>query len=131
MEARELRSGNLLQGKPFSHPRMGMWSNGITRITAYGIAEIEIGNIPKDHYSPIPLSPEILEKAGFKYVDGEEDGMYWYETEWPIVGELITCDKERGNYVFDADTDTLRITSLHQLMNLYFALTGNELNINL
>lgn len=84
-------------------------------------------------FEPIPLSESILLKAGFEKIDmsdqDETDDTIWYETEWPVIGVLTTCDKERGNYVFDENTDTLRIKYLHQLQNLFFALCGEELNI--
>lgn len=70
------------------------------------------------YYQPIPITPEILEKCGFvrnSLMDSYELGKYsvrysmmYYEGH--EVSELNTCKY------------------LHQLQNLYFALTGEELN---
>ena len=95
--------------------------------------------------SPIPLSPEILEKAGFKKYDWQD--AYFTGT---IFGHLyIHFYKERiitrfANVLKDEvghkmislgfvgkQTSSDNIIYLHQLQNLYFALTGEELNINL
>jgi len=80
---------------------------------------------------PIELTPEILIKLGFKK-DGLE-GCVWYQKDFPVVGELCTSDERNplGNFLFDTDTDTLRIYYLHQLQNLYFSLTGFELDVTL
>jgi hypothetical protein len=77
----------------------------------------------------IPLTPEILEKAGFV--------KYTHQTAWFIPlkadyfiefidGKIIfTCDDSFYNM------DMLNIQYLHQLQNLYYAVTGEELNIYL
>ena len=72
--------------------------------------------------SPIPITAEILEKAGF--VPHEYLNCFYLESDaddfriWYINNEY-TFDKQ---YV---------IKFLHQLQNLTFALTGEELEINL
>lgn len=81
---------------------------------------------------PIPLTSEILKKCGFirddnDYDVGHIDYCEWYEKEFPIIGKLITSSN--GVYLFDEETDTLRIKHLHQLQNLHFVLTGEELPV--
>lgn len=78
---------------------------------------------PENKLKPIQLSGELLEKCGFKKVSelifDHKDGhtirymvdRYWYYVK--ITGNLCS------------------IEYLHQLQNLYFALTGNELPIEL
>lgn len=81
-------------------------------------------------YQPIPLTEEWLLKFGFKKDDSgvepyHQDYCEWYEREFPVIGTLIqSSDKQ---YVFDENSDTLRIKYVHQLQNLYYALTGEEL----
>lgn len=105
----------------------------------------------RDNYRGIPLSGELLEKCGFKYgtTEGissfEDDGNdpegtthYW---DKPIIAtdlvdshnvsivkwgeqEYFTFQLERGFY-------RQKIKHLHQLQNLYFALTNEELEIKL
>lgn len=92
--------------------------------------EVHIHNI-----EPIPLTPELLEKAGFKKVDTEIEEYYYLDLHnWHgdyklayFVNEDITCVT-----VFHAGAILGRLCIyLHQLQNLYFALTGEELDINL
>lgn len=96
---------------------------------------------------PIPLSPEVLEACGFENVSdkkGDKD---------EITGEIITEDwiryiigakyTEEGAYTCDlelelyddghfyADQVFVKMDSLHQLQNLYYSLTGSELQVNL
>jgi hypothetical protein len=81
---------------------------------------------------PIPLTPEILEKAGFEYEDMGDDSPYerWICKNykelwvWDFNGEewmfCLGDAFEQGGFHY-----------LHQLQNLYFALAGEELEINL
>lgn len=72
-------------------------------------------------FSPIPLTPEILEKCGFvKY----EPMMYRLKEGW----HWIAVDT---NSLYINGKQVVLIEYLHQLQNLYFALTGEELTINL
>lgn len=84
-------------------------------------------------YAPIPLTPEILKKCGFvKNRANElsiEIGDFSTHLEmgfadgdfYPSITQTPQGSEERTVF-FN------RITSLHQLQNLYFALTGEELN---
>lgn len=125
MESKELRIGNWVnatfQGETEAEQVEDICNGLINPWTHEGIES------NMNTYSGIPLTPEILLKAGFEKQDYED--AFWYETEWPTVGVLCTCDEDRGNYVFDENTDTLRIEYLHQLQNLYHSLTGEELTI--
>lgn len=78
------------------------------------------GNYPS--LEPIPLTPELLEAAAIPkfllQIQTEsrlqlwagKEGVRWYDFEWNEFGET-------------------NIKYLHQLQNLYFALTGTELSI--
>lgn len=80
----------------------------------------------------IPLTPGILEKCGF--IINMTGTAWWSDNEVLLIGQ-------NGDYFYygewggDSDEPTvdekIQLKSLHQLQNLYFALTGNELDINL
>lgn len=78
-------------------------------------------------YDPIPLTHEILEKAGFEL---QQTFGLFYELE--INGWRIRPDCKHVRIIEDDDSDILvPCATLHQLQNLIFALTGSELQINL
>lgn len=80
-----------------------------------------------DEHKPIPLTPEILEKCGFEkegitsmslsgfpcYFKIDKGSLECYGIHW--VGKIIQIECQY----------------LHQLQNLYFSLTNQELQINL
>lgn len=83
---------------------------------------------------PIPLTEEILLKCGFSRVTGihkryiKEYGAFWFE--------ILEQAKENVWHLMLSTNDGMTLTGLgiyyfiHQLQNLYFALTGEELNYN-
>ena len=81
-----------------------------------------------DHCNPIPLTEDILLNCGFEYM---------YKNEWLSKGMFgIRADLKYFVYGFptlytDKELFVCNIKHLHQLQNLYFALTGEELEVNL
>jgi hypothetical protein len=88
----------------------------------------------EQEYYYIPLTPEILEKAGYK--KNKTTGNYLNELsndDGIFDAMLIEEDKDWFTFVVNAnsyDNYTVEIKYLHQLQNLYFALTGEELTVN-
>jgi hypothetical protein len=83
-----------------------------------------------EEISPIPLTPEILEKAGF-----ENNG----RLSKRITGKISLIAMELLNECFvslqiegvcGAEIG-ISVSYLHQLQNIYFCLCGEELDINL
>jgi hypothetical protein len=81
-----------------------------------------------EHYlglhEPIPLTPEILEKCGFE--NGERQ-INAHNDTIQVCGETVRlwAGSAEGHGVH------VLCQSLHQLQNLFFALTGEELEVNL
>lgn len=86
---------------------------------------------------PIPLTPEILEKCGWVTLDAESDIMTWgpEDDSFSISNNGGLDDERNQPYYFACDRNFIElkreIKYLHQLQNLYFALTGEELPVNL
>jgi hypothetical protein len=107
MKASELRIGNWIY-------HLGV----IQKMTAKGLYQME-GENP--FIEPIPLTEEWLIKFGFKKVYyGWEKGSFEVESRGDIYLYSINCNEY---------TDGMPFKYVHQLQNLYFALTGEELTI--
>jgi hypothetical protein len=112
MKASELRIGNLVNDYQFKKP---------LRVTIGVLEEIENG---MDFYEPIPLSEEWLERFKIGFIIRNDDItnkairfkcfpiFYW--DDGSVTIEINDFSKVKLNYV-------------HQLQNLHFALTGQEL----
>ena len=77
--------------------------------------EIDEGN----ECQPIPLTEEWLLKFGFEYSDLNGDSGLWKIPPFQIYGKY-------NQFIYDYRLD---VNYVHQLQNLYFALTGEELTI--
>ena len=120
MEANELRIGNLV-----------MYDNRIFPI--YSISkecphldtiEFGAGLIEFSDIKPIPLTEDWLLKFGFEKLNRDVTG---YEKDNLIVEWLF--ESWTGRLYYDCDTSIriIVIEYIHQLQNLYFTLTGDEL----
>lgn len=116
--AQELRIGNwvLLDTKttlPMPH-----------RVMPKDIWDIAEGRITIHALEPIPLTSEILEKAGVL-----NNNEYFSNPKlWPTY---LTAG---SNWFFVRTMSGDKVTTIgnvHQLQNLYFALTGEELDVSL
>lgn len=109
MKANELRIGNYI------------YSFGdILKIDLNDICNVECST--DDVFEPIPLTEEWLLKFGFEKINNE----YWYMYYAFCINEYfdvfgIKVTKSWQNIY------GIKIRYVHQLQNLYFALTGQEL----
>ena len=94
-------------------------------LSGYGCPEINDDQV-SNRYKPIPLTEEWLVKFGF-----EKD----IETKsWSILTSLEKFDylfeiSNKYQHYFQPDFARIDIKYVHQLQNLYFALTGEELTL--
>lgn len=135
MESKDLRIGNYVKLKGFDnfYKVSEIYFSGIECNFEEGKKKHFANRI--DNFEPIPLTPEILEKAGFERVGRN----YQIKHELPTKRIFIVSDTWISgtwqNWAFSLNDENQQIFvalhSLHQLQNLYFALTGEELTINL
>jgi hypothetical protein len=119
--------------------RIGNWVN-LTKwkgeTVTHQIREIVIQDEFKD-CSPITLTTEILEKCGFDYkVNGFNHEFRRGKCEGEYLDYLLLNRHEPSSYyklihVMGEVVLVDKIYYLHQLQNLYFALTNTELIVNL
>jgi hypothetical protein len=113
----EIRPSNLVQGTSFSHPRMGIWSDGTSRVTYFGLHTLE--DTLNDKYKPIPLTEEWLLKFGFIKTD-YDNFKYYHKGLFQIKHGI-------KSYWYQSGDLPVKIEYVHQLQNIYFYLVGEEL----
>lgn len=128
MQANDLRIRNLIQYHE-SYVYVESISSGVmVGIKSSGVTY----NVILSDCKPIPLSPEILEKAGFV-----NNGRYSFIDVHHTLS--ISVNNSTGEVYLthvdenesEADVPLPHIKHLHQISNLYYSLVGTELNINL
>jgi hypothetical protein len=88
-----------------------------------------------DLLQPIPLTPEILEKCGFEKKVKKEQATIMIREDGSEVKawvEIVSYQHKRMRLMFNNNkftTNCVEVVHLHQLQNLYHALTGDELNV--
>jgi len=85
-------------------------------------------------YEPLPLTEEWLYKFGFTNIDkGDNDYITYADSNHDYYLQIDVRRKDGKYSILDNSFDDLRAFSMvdimyvHQLQNLYFALTGKEL----
>jgi len=126
IQANELRIGNLLErdGNIIEVVRISK-----ENVINYETAKEKTGmHTNSGRVNPIPLTEELLLKCGFEVDDSDEDNK-WLNLRY---GNIVFCSDESTNfervYLRIYNTDII-LESLHQLQNIFFALTNQELKI--
>ena len=129
MKANELMIGNWIEPHQCRIPTVyarveGIYPNGITIDKAERVFSF-------DEIHPIPLTPEILEKNGFKKDEKLEEMYYW---NWGIGNNCVSYDKETGIvrifHVFGHLVFVLPLSYVHELQHA-LRLCGIEKEIEL
>lgn len=111
IKAKDLRIGNWIQHN-------GRFCK-VNTIDGWELGLIEAGDSfgPASIYEYIPLTPELLERCG-KHIEDLQD-------------LLLIITNNAGGWMLGVKATGKKIAYVHQLQNLFYALTGEELNINL
>lgn len=118
LKAKDLRIGNWYYEYGIPKQATAFLIGNLERIEKEGKIAIDV--------SAIPLTPEILEKAGFKFGRGSHR-MFWRINKF----EIRYYDSGFAKFIISS-SHHVELTSLHKLQNLYFVITeGEELNIQL
>jgi len=132
MNVYELRSGNYVQTS----------SGKIPFKVGFGYLS-DLESYPNNDIVGVPLTPEILEKAGFKkdgfhsYVKKVEnnlqttDGFLVFSGDYLFLRHYNNENRSDDSIVTIWNKDLMNFFYVHQLQNLYSALTGEELMIEL
>lgn len=138
IDARELRIGNWVKfDNLFGKERyISVTPRFFPTLAAGGSFEEQASDtVLNEYWHPIPLTAEILEKCGF-YQNDELTWFPYWQIKHTRINELV-------EYTFRISTIgdnewrwiegnvNVPIYYVHQLQNLYYALTGTELEITL
>lgn len=95
--------------------------------------DIETNRLSLESIDPIPLTPELLKKAGFKrHKCGPSGQDMWAGMDgWSIQGSSDWLFRGSPNCLHLAGYYNTQIRYVHTLQNLFFSLTGEELSISL
>ena len=135
MEVRELRVGNLInQGVAYGNMEVSGYE--LYQFTLY-----KNGGSVADYYEqwkPAPLTEEWLLKFGFE-LDGEQINGKYYIKQFALNSgyrDFLSISDKGAGYLFLLTSNYEKESVLpfpykyvHQLQNLYFALTNKELTI--
>lgn len=114
MESKELRVGNVYK----------WYADGTYYY--YKVEEKDFMSDNLKNFEPVELTDEVLLKCGFKKVDDYE---FYFPTDtisftYNIANKYISIND------YNIQDFELKVKYLHQLQNLYWCLTGKELEIN-
>ena len=125
INAKELRIGNLVEYKITDKfdERKEWWE--VSEIDADDIHWLSKVDTNDDDFRAIPITEEWLLKFGFSEIGGCNEKDFTngdYNIFINSIGEV--------NFLFFREGDWYqKISYVHQLQNLYFALTGSELTV--
>lgn len=132
MDIKELRVGNFVTIDNPKHPFLlgvtvtivGIQSDGRADSVRIGhVADNTMGQLLK-FVNPVPITPEILAAFGFRDIfEVLEDT----PPQWVIESDDIYITQKENGYFATVGKREILMDSVHQLQNLYFALTGEEL----
>ena len=114
MDARELREGNYF--KYSDSVRANKVPNDYYTVEGWNHYDLN------EYKEPIPLTEEWLRRLGFERGNCGEIVLF---------NKVFTIEVEDNKFWFGCDCHSIEreIKHVHQLQNLYFALTGEELKI--
>ena len=124
MKTSELRIGNYLNGRKGPVTVTEIRENNRVKIKE-NPSNFTVG----DCLHPIPLTEEWLLRFGFIAKNWYSNFEHWSDTWFQLSSSVIKANKERSCFYFDNEMINIEIKYVHQLQNLYFALTGEELTL--
>ena len=124
MKSNELRVGNYIQNDSGIKCLASIHCDNTIR-TFNEEKSDTIGCFFLSHFEPIPLTKEWIDACGFKY----NSYRHFFEHKSNRIIEYDSYKKKFIFYLVEYGDWFMPIEYVHELQNLYFALTGEELTI--
>jgi len=128
MKTEELRTGNY-----------AYYNGQLNKIDLTDFRDILENSYEINYYQPIPLTEELLLKCGFDTTTNKNEYFIPYSGRWHFVKleKELLIDEEtlkesfvfRYRYFLSGCMLQVELLYLHQLQNIFFALTNQELKI--
>ena len=124
-----------------SELRIGNWVNIFLNDVDYNTIQIKVDDLyyilqKNGIYEPVPLTEEWLTKFGFEYVNkGDNDYIVYADPNHNYYLQLDVRKRDNKWIILDNTANELTafamvdIVHVHQLQNLFFALTGEALTL--
>lgn len=125
IDAKELRIGNYIQLRD-KHVMVGGIPNMYKLLIPGEQYAVEV-----EEFDPIPLTEELLLKCGITEAYSDSKGYIYSINEVKFLRCFFDIPSFFIETKGDDDLFNMPIESLHQLQNLYFDLTGKDLEVEL
>jgi len=131
IQSNELRSGNLIIGT-YENEDDNLIHETICTFKFYNCYDNYYNVESKDgieeftSFKPIPITEEILLKCGFVQCENE----FWYQKNIISISPSVGTYEIQGSKLSLSVMRENPIRYLHQLQNLYFSLTNEDLTFN-
>jgi hypothetical protein len=132
IKANELRIGNILNYTGKGNAAYPSGIVAVNEVLSDGI-NLSMGDSTVYEFEllqPIPLTPEILEKVGFE----KDHNTSFFKYPLPLSIAKLSVNPDNGTVWLRKNGNSLNpidVKYVHQLQNLYFTLSGEELEVNL
>ena len=126
INANELRLGNWLQWNLMPDCAKYFQVTGLYQGSVISINNGSFNVLIDRMHSPIPITPEILLKCGFEET---EEKLFIKDIDSGTL--FINFYTKKSGISTHLSAFEINIWQLHQLQNLYFTLTGEELKVEL
>lgn len=128
---KELRIGNWIEVKRYENRnrRIEEIGSGLAYLCPTEFKDGSVESYIDIH--PIPLTHKILLKIGFRYDTASEQYIKMHTGVSQGSQKVISLENDYDSEYFRFTLFDIPINSVHQLQNLFFALTGEELEIKL
>lgn len=126
IDSKELRIGNLAESPTGWIGSVIELKSSFVRL--YEKDDLSAYNFGSDLIDPIPITPEWLERLGFDYKEHKDILSLAIDDKTIVLAYTNPLEIELCHFYSEETTLLKHIIYVHQIQNLIFALTGQELN---